>query len=337
MEPNYGATDDEANTPLMESQPLLTEKPRRGRAVATAAVVGTLCMAATVSTTGQQKIADLRASLRTPRGTPSVDWVYDLTVTQDQFWQLTCDLSTPGTQPYALCGLTTCSGLEDYPDVAACKCAPETVNEMFDGTPMESTFRMGSSTIYLSQSETYRNAVAAQYAGTLDLPAFCTALTDGTICEESGLGCDFISFHTGATNEECRRKALAKGTSHSEAKTHVQTSKGDSNAGFAWEIDVVEVCMGAPCYKLEGNMGDDSDGCQMACLCPIGAGELAPTFYDDALAADFTDQCFQATTVSTSWTPSLKQVNTLVSTLVEAGKDSAQQAANCDCTVSTAC
>ena len=54
-------------------------------------------------------------------------------VTQDQFWQLTCDLSTPGTQPYALCGLTTCSGLEEYPDVAACKCAPETVNEMFQG------------------------------------------------------------------------------------------------------------------------------------------------------------------------------------------------------------
>ena len=102
---------------------------------------------------------------------------------------------------------------------------------------MESTFRMGSSTIYLSQSETYRNAVAAQYAGTLDLPAFCTALTDGTICEESGLGCDFISFHTGATNEECRRKALAKGNSFEEASTHVQSH--DSNAGFAWEIDVV--------------------------------------------------------------------------------------------------
>ena len=112
-------------------------------------------------------------------------------------------------------------------------------------------------------------------------------------------------------------------TSFSTAKTHVQTSKGDSNAGFACEIDVVEVCMGAPCYKLEGNMGDDSDGCQMACLCPIGAGELEPTFYDDALATDFTDQCFQATTVSTSWTPSLKQVNTLVDTLVKAGKDSA--------------
>ena len=29
MEPNYGATDDEANTPLMEDSPLLTEKPRR--------------------------------------------------------------------------------------------------------------------------------------------------------------------------------------------------------------------------------------------------------------------------------------------------------------------
>merc|ERR1712159_887639 len=41
--------------------------------------------------------------------------------------------------------------------------------------------------------------------------------------------------------------------------------------------------------------------------------------------------------LSTSWTPSLKQVNTLVDTLVKAGKDSAQQAANCDCTVSTAC
>ena len=33
MEPNYGATDDEANTPLMEDAPLLAEKPRRGRAV----------------------------------------------------------------------------------------------------------------------------------------------------------------------------------------------------------------------------------------------------------------------------------------------------------------
>ena len=85
MEPNYGATDDEANTPLMEDSLLLTEKPRRGRAVAVAAVIGTTLMAATVSKTGQQKIADLRASLRTPRGTPSVDWVYDLTVTQDQF------------------------------------------------------------------------------------------------------------------------------------------------------------------------------------------------------------------------------------------------------------
>ena len=114
---------------------------------------------------------------------------------------------------------------------------------------MESTFRMGSSTIYLSQSETYRNAVAALYAGTLDLPAFCTALTDGTICEESGLGCDFISFHTGATNEECRRKALAKGTSFEEASTHVQSH--DSNAGFAWEIDVVEVRTRRPATRLQ--------------------------------------------------------------------------------------
>ena len=78
MEPTYGATDDGANTPLMEDQPLLTDKPRRGRAVAVAAVIGTTLMAATATTT--QRYADLRASLRTPRGTPSVDWVYDLTV-----------------------------------------------------------------------------------------------------------------------------------------------------------------------------------------------------------------------------------------------------------------
>ena len=77
MEPTYGATDDGANTPLMEQSPLLTDKPRRGRA-AVAAVIGTTLMAATATTT--QRYADLRASLRTPRGTPSVDWVYDLTV-----------------------------------------------------------------------------------------------------------------------------------------------------------------------------------------------------------------------------------------------------------------
>ena len=78
-EKNYGATDAEATTPLMkEDAPLLTEKRRRPYAAA--AVVGTLCMAATATTT--QRYADLRASLRTPRGTPSVSWVYDLTVTQ---------------------------------------------------------------------------------------------------------------------------------------------------------------------------------------------------------------------------------------------------------------
>ena len=75
-EKNYGATDAEATTPLMEDQPLIGDKPRRGRTAAV--VVGTLCMAATATTT--QRYADLRASLRTPRGTPSVSWVYDLTV-----------------------------------------------------------------------------------------------------------------------------------------------------------------------------------------------------------------------------------------------------------------
>ena len=88
MEPTYGATDDGANTPLMEQSPLLTDKPRRGRAVAVAAVIGTTLMAATATTT--QRYADLRASLRTPRGTPSVDWVYDLTVRSPRFEVLWC-------------------------------------------------------------------------------------------------------------------------------------------------------------------------------------------------------------------------------------------------------
>ena len=87
MEPTYGATDDGANTPLMEQSPLLTDKPRRGRA-AVAAVIGTTLMAATATTT--QRYADLRASLRTPRGTPSVDWVYDLTVRSPRFEVLRC-------------------------------------------------------------------------------------------------------------------------------------------------------------------------------------------------------------------------------------------------------
>ena len=52
-EKNYGATDDEANTPLMEDHGLLTEKPvRRGRAVATAAVVGTTLFMAAVGHDG---------------------------------------------------------------------------------------------------------------------------------------------------------------------------------------------------------------------------------------------------------------------------------------------
>lgn len=314
MEPNYGAVDDEAQVPLLSTAPIVSK--RRGRRAA--AVIGTACLvlAATATRTGKQKVANLIAT--GSLATPSVDWVYDVTVTQNEFWTLTCGFSQPGTQPYALCGLTTCSGLEDHPDVAACKCAPETVNEMYEGAPMESTFRMGSSSIFLSQSVTYREAVSAQYAGTLDTAAFCTALTDGTICDESGLGCDYISFHTGASNSECRRKL-------------------DSNTDKDWVVEEVEVCMGAPCYQLEGNMGDDSDGCQMACLCPIGAGGLSATFYDDVVAADFTDTCFAATTVSTLWTPTLKQVNQLVTSLSTAGKTSAQQAANCDCTVSTEC
>ena len=97
MEPSYGATDDGANTPLMEQSPLLTDKPRRGRA-AVAAVIGTTLMAATATTT--QRYADLRASLRTPRGTPSVDWVYDLTVRSPRFEVLRCLHFTDTTRIY---------------------------------------------------------------------------------------------------------------------------------------------------------------------------------------------------------------------------------------------
>ena len=116
MEPTYGATDDGANTPLMEQSPLLTDKPRRGRAVV-AAVIGTTLMAATATTT--QRYADLRASLRTPRGTPSVDWVYDLTVRSPRFEVLWClhftdttrvHLTMPGVVSFWILSLWKTSG-----------------------------------------------------------------------------------------------------------------------------------------------------------------------------------------------------------------------------------
>ena len=46
----------------------------------------------------------------------------------------------------------------------------------------------------------------ANYLGQLDdagVQNLCTALTDGQICKESGLDCDFVSFHTGAQNGVC--------------------------------------------------------------------------------------------------------------------------------------
>ena len=62
--------------------------------------------------------------------------VYDILVTQSQDLTVYCNAAKPGTQPYALCGLTTCAGVEEYDYLGACKCAPETIDEMYDlGVP----------------------------------------------------------------------------------------------------------------------------------------------------------------------------------------------------------
>merc|ERR1719353_272107 len=96
----------------------------------------------------------------------------------------------------------------------------------------------------------------ANYLGQLDdagVQNLCTALTDGSICKESGLDCDFVSFHTGAQNGVCGDD------------NWVSTSKAGVRGAHRqlWTSNEVEVCMGAPCYKLEGA---DPDDCSLTCL-----------------------------------------------------------------------
>ena len=177
----------------------------------------------------------------------------------------------------------------------------------------------------------------ANYLGQLDdagVQNLCTALTDGQICKESGLDCDFVSFHTGAQNGVCGDDNWVA----TEDKT-----KGPKKAGVRgghrkldeWVSNEVEVCMGAPCYKLEGA---DADSCSLTCLCPISVPGVAATFIDDTEADNAANgECFTQQSVSTAWDPTLEEVEELIDGLAEAGKGVAQKASECDCTVSLTC
>ena len=225
--------------------------------------------------------------------------VYDILVTQSQDLTVYCNAAAPGTQPYALCGLTTCAGVEEYDYLGACKCAPETIDEMYAEDPITATFVMGYTSVFLAKSETFREAVMANYLGQLDdagVQNLCTALTDGQICKESGLDCDFVSFHTGAQNGVCGDDNWVSTEDKKKAGVRGGHRKLDE-----WVSNEVEVCMGAPCYKLEGA---DADSCSLTCLCPISVPGVAATFIDDTEADNAANgECFTQQSVSTAWDP----------------------------------
>jgi hypothetical protein len=359
MEKQYGATDDADAARAPVEQP---KKQSRGRKdIAAIALTSTLLLGVNTQT-GKRELTRLR---RTVTNSPvTVAEVYDILVTQALDLTVYCNAAKPGTQPYALCGLTTCMGVEEYDYLGACKCVPETIDEIYTATddaavsaPITATFVMGYTSVFLARSETFREAVMSQYLGTLDdagVQNLCTALTDGSICDESGLGCDFVSFHTGAENGVCgdddwtmpteaRGKSPGKkgvrggpGPLHPHLKgvqSRHLTTKGWGADPTDGDEPVVDVCMGAPCWQLAG----DDDGCSLTCLCPISVPGVAATFLDDVVQTDFTDSCFLQQAVSTAWNPTLDEVNILIDGLAEAGSDVAQKASECDCTVSTTC
>ena len=162
--------------------------------------------------------------------------VYDILVTQDYTSYVICDGETPPV--YALCGFSTCSPYDDGSEsTGACAC-----KERSDA----SNFLLSGSNIFLARSATYRTAVLQSYAGTFgdaETTQFCAALGDGTICSESGMGCDRLSFH----NQEYRRELAAP-----ELKPDIAGPISTS-------------CMGAPCWYSA------TDDCEMTCLCTMGS------------------------------------------------------------------
>ena len=203
MDKQYGATED-ANAPVPKvEEPQNANRARK--AIAAIALTSTMMWAATSTTTGRREVTRLTRMV-TGNQPVTIAEVYDILVTQSQDLTVYCNAAAPGTQPYALCGLTTCAGVEEYDYLGACKCAQETIDEMYAEDPITATFVMGYTSVFLAKSETFREAVMANYLGQLDdagVQNLCTALTDGQICKESGLDCDFVSFHTGAQNGVC--------------------------------------------------------------------------------------------------------------------------------------
>ena len=170
-----------------------------------------------------------------------VTLVYDILVTQGFSATITCDKEVQPT--YALCGASTCSPYGDASNsVAACAC------KEYDDA---SEFFLGGSNVHLAESAAYRNTVVSTYndeCGSDCYNSFCKALGDGTICDESGIGCDTISFHTFGYY---RNRKLG------DAYQARSSSGGDG-------AYVDPTCMGAPCWYSA------TDSCQTTCLCVMG-------------------------------------------------------------------
>ena len=206
-----------------EATPLL--KPRRGRTIlklaAACAAAATVGLAALGGLEPPSKAkaalyaAPARGSLVGLDAGAQRDIVYDILVTEGFSSSVSCG---HGEGSYVLCGEAACSVYSGAPSsLAACACKEER------GV---STFFLGASNAHLWGSQTFRDFVVDSYtgrAGDKETAQFCGALTDGTICRETDMGCDAISFHEGTDQHDARRLGA---------------------------VEVVDEasCMGAPCW-----------------------------------------------------------------------------------------
>ena len=233
-----GDTDaPDARTPLLAAR-----SPKRRLAAAVAGLTVMLFGVAVVAGgPGPRGRAGTLALATAPSAVAAEERrVYELLIEEGFAYNVLC--TSAGA--YALCGLATCSPAgERSKSVAACACRAEPGGE--------SAFEIGGSNVHLAGSAAYRRAVLLAADGALSDEAaagFCDALTDGTVCAESGFACDSISFHAGALTI-LRRRAAAASAMAASAMEHIATP----------------TCMGAPCYER------DDDDCAATCLCPTGS------------------------------------------------------------------